>query len=310
MALPRGALACSRCGRLVYSDQLKSLSAQAEEASRSGNRARAGELWRESLSLLPADSRQHQIIEERVRQLEPQQARPRTHHGRKGWLVTASGLALLVLSKGKFLLLGLGKLKTLFSMVLFFGVYLTAYGWAFALGLVLSIYVHEMGHVYQLSRYGIAATAPMFIPGLGAFIRMKQRVQSVAQQARVGLAGPNWGFGAALVCRAAAEAGGHPIWSALAHTGAWINLFNLIPVWQLDGAHAFRAMTRQQRWLIAAAIGAVFLFSGEGLLILLLLGAAFQAWRGTPAEEPDWGAFWNTAFLLIGLTFLAVPHGT
>jgi hypothetical protein len=138
MALARGALACSRCGRLVYSDQLKSLSAQAEEASRSGNRARAGELWRESLSLLPADSRQHQIIEERVRQLEPQQARPRTHHGRKGWLVTASGLALLVLSKGKFLLLGLGKLKTLFSMVLFFGVYLTAYGWAFALGLVLS----------------------------------------------------------------------------------------------------------------------------------------------------------------------------
>jgi Zn-dependent protease len=308
-ALAGDTLACPQCGWLVYSEQLKSLSAQADEASRNGNRARAIGLWRETLSLLPAGSRQHQVITERIRQLEFAGAKPKTHAGRKGWLVTAIGLALLVLSKGKFLLLGLGKAKTLLSMGVFFGVYLTAFGWPFALGLVLSIYVHEMGHVHQLWRYGIAATAPMFIPGFGAYIRMKQRVQSTAQQARVGLAGPNWGFGAALVCKAVAEAGGHPVWLALAHTGAWINLFNLIPIWQLDGAHAFRAMTRQQQWLIVFMIGATYYFSGEGLLILLLLGAAFQAWRGTPAEEPDWWVFSNTATLVVGLTLLTVMRG-
>src|SRR5256885_5819705 len=106
----------------------------------------------------------------------------------------------------------------------------------FAFGLVLSIYIHEMGHVQALQRYGIKATAPMFIPGFGAVIRLKQYPADAREDARVGLAGPLWGLGAALAAYAVYRATGVGVWGAIAHMGALVNLFNLVPVWQLDGA--------------------------------------------------------------------------
>ena len=107
---------------------------------------------------------------------------------------------LFVLTKGKLLLLGLTKSSTFLSMFASFAVYWAAWGWPFALGLVVSIYIHEMGHVDALRRYGFKATAPMFIPGLGALIRLQQHPTNPAEDARIGLAGPLWGMGAALAC--------------------------------------------------------------------------------------------------------------
>ena len=102
------------------------------------------------------------------------------------------------LGKLKFLLLGLTKASTFVSMFAFFGVYWSIYGWPLALGLVLSIYIHEMGHVAMLRRLGIAAGAPMFIPGVGALVMLKQHVADPLTDAKIGLAGPVWGLGAAL----------------------------------------------------------------------------------------------------------------
>ena len=107
-------------------------------------------------------------------------------------------VALLLLSKLKFLLLGLTKASTFVSMFAFFGVYWSIYGWPLALGLVLSIYIHEMGHVAMLRRLGIDAGAPMFIPGVGAFVMLKQHIGDPLTDAKIGLAGPVWGLGAAL----------------------------------------------------------------------------------------------------------------
>ena len=146
------------------------------------------------------------------------------------------------LTKAKFLLLGLTKASTLFSMLLSMGVYWAAFGWPFAVGLVLSIYVHEMGHVYLLTRFGVKAEAPMFIPGLGAVIRLRQSFTDPRQDALVGLAGPIWGLGAAIWGPGPGTATGEPYFLAIARLGAWINLFNLIPIWQLDGGRAFRAL--------------------------------------------------------------------
>ena len=87
-------------------------------------------------------------------------------------------------------------------MFAFFGVYWSIYGWPLALGLVLSIYVHEMGHVAMLRRLGIAASAPMFIPGVGALVMLKQHVTDPLIDAKIGLAGPVWGLGAALAALA------------------------------------------------------------------------------------------------------------
>src|SRR5205807_8136402 len=178
---------------------------------------------------------------------------------------------VLILTKSKFLLLGLTKASTFLSMLLSAGVYFTMWGWQFAVGLVVSIYIHEMGHVQALNRYGIKATPPMFIPGFGALIRLRQYPTDAREDARVGLAGPIWGLGAALAALGVYLVTRAPIWAAIAHLGAFINLFNLVPVWQLDGARGFHALSRHQRWIAAAVIAAMWAATGEGLLVLLLL---------------------------------------
>ena len=143
-------------------------------------------------------------------------------------------VALLLATKAKFLLLGLTKASTLFSMLASFGVYWSLFGGWFAMGLVVSIYIHEMGHVMALTRFGTPATAPMFIPGVGAVIRLRQVFLNPREDARIGLAGPIWGCAAALGCIGIHALTGGPIWGTLGRVGAWINLFNLTPFWQLD----------------------------------------------------------------------------
>src|ERR1039457_2404151 len=150
-------------------------------------------------------------------------------------------VGLVILTKGKLVLLGLTKLNTLLSMLVSIGFYWALYGWKFGLGFVLSIYVHEMGHVMALARYGIPASPPMFIPGFGAFVRLKAYPASAGEDARVGLAGPLWGLGAALACMGIGVITDSGLFTALAKVGAWINVFNRIPVWQLDGSRGFRA---------------------------------------------------------------------
>ena len=156
-------------------------------------------------------------------------------------------IALLVLTKGKLLLVGLTKASTFTSMALSLGVYGAVFGWPLALGLVVSIYIHEMGHVAALLRYGVKATAPLFLPGLGAIIRLRQSLGDPRQDARVGLAGPVWGLSAAGASMLVWLAGGPPIWAAIAKLGAAINLFNLIPIGSLDGGRAFHSLDRHQR---------------------------------------------------------------
>ena len=186
----------------------------------------------------------------------PPERNPRKKWGVLGtigaFLLKFKTLVLLALTKAKLVLLGLTKLNTLLSMLASIGVYWLLYGWKFGLGFVLSIYVHEMGHVTALARYGIPASAPMFIPGFGAFVRLKAYPASAGEDARVGLAGPLWGLGAAVACMGIGQATGSGLFTALARVGAWINMFNLIPIWQLDGGRGFRALTRQHRMLIAA----------------------------------------------------------
>lgn len=238
-------------------------------------------------------------------------------HGRRnlgtGGAVSAVGLlawkfkavVLLVLTKGKLLLLGLTNASTLLSIIPTLGVYWLAYGWSFAAGLIASIYVHEMGHVFALSRFGIAASAPMFIPGFGAVIRSREHLTNPREEARVGLAGPIWGLGAAAVAFALSGAASSRYWMAIGHVGAWINLFNLLPVWQLDGAHAFKALSRHQRWLMTAIIAATLLITHEGLLVLLAIMSGVQAFREDTFPEGDPSIAWQYAGLIVVLSGLS-----
>src|SRR5216683_7924946 len=317
-------LACPSCQRLVHSDALKRLAAEAERTAQSGDMSAALAAWRQALELLPPDSTQHTVVSARILELSRAlDSRPAaTKHG-SPWGKGAAGVGavgallvkfkfvlLFVLTKAKLLLLGLTKGGTLLSMLLSAGLYWTIWGWKFEFGLVLSIYIHEMGHVQALQRYGIKATAPMFIPGVGALVRLKQYPADRREDARVGLAGPIWGLATALVAYALYRVTGSGLWGAIAHFGAWVNLFNLTPVWQLDGGRGFRALTRLQRWIAAAVIAATWFLTGEGLLALLGIAAAANAGFAAPAEQPDRTALFQYSFLVVvlgALTRIAVP---
>src|SRR6266550_8254955 len=276
-------LACPSCHRLVHSDALKRLAAEAERSAQAGDMSAALVAWRQALEFLPPDSTQHTAVSARILELSRalDSGPAATKHG-SPWGKGAAGVGavgallakfkfvlLFVLTKAKFLLLGLTKGGTFLSMLLSAGLYWTIWGWKFAFGLVLSIYIHEMGHVQALQRYGIKATAPMFIPGIGAVIRLKQYPAGPREDARVGLAGPLWGLAAALAAYVVYRATGIGVWGAIAHFGAWVNLFNLVPVWQLDGARGFRSLTRYQRWIAVAVIAVMWGATSEGLLALL-----------------------------------------
>ena len=208
--------------------------------------------------------------------------------------------------KGKFILLGLTKLSTLLSMVAFAGVYWAMYGWKFAVGMVFSIYIHEMGHVLMLREYGIAASAPMFIPGFGAFIRLRQLRLTPLQDSGVGLAGPIFGLGAAAFALAAGYVTGAKAWDAIAHFGAIMNLFNLIPVWQLDGGRGFASQTRQQRLVILVTAVVLCFLTREVMLGLIAIGAGYRMFTKDAAQEPDKGGMQAFVGLLVALSVVAM----
>jgi len=152
----------------------------------------------------------------------------------------------LLLTKFKFVLLALFKLKfvgTSVSMLVSVGAYALLFPLPFAVGFVALIWIHEMGHVLQLRREGIKASAPMFIPFLGAFVAMKEMPKDALAEARVGLAGPLLGTLGALGALGLYALTTEPLLLGLAYVGFFLNLFNLAPMLPLDGGRAVGAMS-------------------------------------------------------------------
>jgi Zn-dependent protease len=220
--------------------------------------------------------------------------------GRRGSLLkrlggVAVGAALLG-SKLKFLLLALPKLKlfsTSASMLVSVVAYQLIFGWAFAVGFVLLLLLHELGHVFQLRREGIEASAPMFIPFLGAVISAKSLGNDAAAEARVGLAGPILGSIATLVPLGIWLATGEEFWRALAYVGFLINLFNLLPVLPLDGGRAMAAISPWV-WLVgfAGLIALLFFFPNPILLLVVVFGG-IETWRRWKQRNTPEGRAYN-----------------
>jgi Zn-dependent protease len=197
--------------------------------------------------------------------------------------IAAAGLLLAKLgTKAKAILLLAPKLKLLTTsgtMLVSIAAYSLIWGWTFAVGFVLLLLIHEMGHVLQLRREGVEASAPMFIPFLGAVISAKSMGDDAAAEARVGLAGPILGSLAALVPLALWLATGNVFWQALAYVGFLINLFNLLPVLPLDGGRAMAALSPWV-WLAGfAGLIAMTIFFPNPILILILLFGGMESWR-------------------------------
>ena len=312
--LPPDALVCPACASLIHADALKQLAGGAEAATDTGDLVTARNHWASALRLLPAHSQQHAVIRGRIAELTRRiDTNPTTTipEDVPWWRRGAAGLvtvAIVLASKLKFLLLGLTKASTFVSMFAFFGVYWSIYGWPLALGLVLSIYIHEMGHVAMLRRLGIEAGAPMFIPGVGAFVMLKQHIADPLTDAKIGLAGPVWGLGAALAALGMYAANGAPIWLAIAKLTAFLNLFNLIPIWQLDGSRGLHVLAQWQRWVLVGAIVAALLVTEQRLLFIV---GGVAVWRAIQrdAGPGDTQVLATFVVLVLALSLLAYGVG-
>jgi Zn-dependent protease len=179
---------------------------------------------------------------------------------------------LFLLPKAKFL-------TTSGSMLVSIVAYQLIFGWLFSVGFVLLLLLHELGHVIQLRREGVKASAPMFIPFLGAVISAKSMGDDAAAEARVGLAGPVLGTIATLIPLGLWLTTGDEFWRALAYIGFLINLFNLLPVLPLDGGRAMAALSPWV-WLVGfAGLIALTVFFPNPILLLVLLFGGMESWR-------------------------------
>jgi Zn-dependent protease len=205
----------------------------------------------------------------------------------------------LLVWKFKFALAAVFKLKmftTAASMVVSVGAYALLWGWKFGLALVLLIFVHELGHVLELRRQGVPASAPMFIPFVGAFVAMKEMPQDAWREAQVALAGPILGTLGAVAVWAVAVAYDSTFLMAMAFVGFLINLFNLLPIIPLDGGRAVAAL-HPGIWLvgIAGIAGLAYLRPNPILLIIVVLGGLelWNRWRAR--HEPGARAYYRVA---------------
>ena len=242
-----------------------------------------GGLWPASIEAPPSGSAQPE--------LEPAwpgfgQASERPHgpvrRKPKGPVSALLAAIVAFLAKFKAVLLLLPKLKlltTVGTMLVSVAAYSFVFGWPFAVGFVALIFIHEMGHVIQLRREGLKASAPMFIPFMGAVISARSLGDNALAEARVGLAGPILGSIGSAACIAIWHATGNDIWRALAFTGFFLNLFNLLPVVPLDGGRAMAAMAPWM-WFVgfAAMIPLAFIFPNP-IIFLILLIAGYETYK-------------------------------
>jgi Zn-dependent protease len=264
------------------------MASQARELENRSKPWEARERWLEALKLLPAESSQAEWVRDHVQQLALA-ARPAPQPGSTHkWARKLGPLAPLAiaLSKAK-VLLAIFKLNFLLSLAAFIGVYWALYGPKFGIGFVVLILLHEMGHFIDVKRRGLPAEMPVFLPGLGAYVRWQALGVSRETRAAVSLAGPLTGLLAAAACALVWWHTGNGIWAALARASAWLNVLNLIPVWVLDGGQAALAMDKQERvWLLTSCV-ALWLLLGQNVFCLVALGAGYRIFTKDLPPQPS-----------------------
>lgn len=210
-------------------------------------------------------------------------------------LLAAAGV--LLAKFGKFVLLGLAKFKgvlplfskfltTGLSMFISIGFYALLWTWKFAIGFVLLLFTHEMGHVLMLRRHGLRASAPVFVPLMGAAVFLREHPQDARTEAEIGIGGPLLGTLGALGCLGLFFLTGNPFFLALTYVGFLVNLFNLIPLTPLDGGRVAAAIS-PKLWLVGlVALLAAYFKWHNPIMVFILIASAPQVWH-TLKEGPD-----------------------
>jgi Zn-dependent protease len=161
-------------------------------------------------------------------------------------------------------------LKTGGTMILSIAAYAMMFGWSFAAGFVLLIFVHECGHLLAAKKLGLKVSAPMFIPFMGALITLREAPRNAWVEAQIGIGGPLLGSLGAALCIPLFHMTENPLFLALAYTGFFVNLFNLAPIGFLDGGRIVTVLS-PWLWLVGAAIMVFMLFMHFNFIVLLIL---------------------------------------
>ena len=310
--LAPGALVCDHCHALVHAEQLDRLAAEAKALEASDPR-QARERWLMGLPLLPPDSRQAEWIAQHARSLDAFAQRvqpPPPSENKWAQRLGPVGPVAILLAKGKFLLTAVFKLKFLLSFLAFFGLYWAMFGAKFGIGFAVLILIHEMGHYIDVKRRGLPADMPVFLPGLGAYVRWQALGVSLETRAAVSLAGPFAGFLAAVGCAILWWKTGSPLWAALARSGAALNVLNLTPVWVLDGGQAAHALSKMERIILLTVCLALWLVLGEGVFFLVAAGAGYAAFfaRDLPAHPSRaTTAYFVAVLIALGVILRLLP---
>lgn len=221
----------------------------------------------------------------------------------KFWAVVKAGLLLLP----KIKLLG-----TAGTALVSVAAYALFWGWSFAVGFVVLLFVHEMGHVIQLRREGVKASAPMFIPFLGALVAMKEMPRNALAEARVGLAGPVLGTLGAAACVPIYLATGSNLFRALAYVGFFLNLINLLPVLPLDGGRAMAALAPWMWFLgFGIVVALAFVFPSPILIIVIVFGAleTWRRWKARGTRSLEQAAYYRVSprnRLIVGAVYFGL----
>jgi Zn-dependent protease len=221
------------------------------------------------------------------------------------------GPVAILLAKSK-ALLAIFKLNFLLSLFAFMAFYWTLYGMKFGVGFATLILIHELGHFIDIKRRGLPAEMPVFLPGLGAYVKWQALGVPLETRAAVSLAGPLAGWFSAGICILLWWKTGNGLWAAMARAGAWLNVMNLIPVWVLDGGQAVLALGKLERAVLLTAAALLWMGLGESVFLLVGAGAGFRLFTKDVPATPSRAiaAYFIAVLALQGLLLRGVPgHG-
>jgi Zn-dependent protease len=231
--------------------------------------------------------------------------------GRK--LTTPIIAVALLVWKAKFIVVAVFKFKLFTvagSMLISIGAYALIWGWRFAVGFVVLLLIHEMGHVFAARMQGLPVSAPMFIPFLGAMITMKQMPANAWKEAQVALGGPLLGSLGAAVAWGIGEAYDSELFIALGFMGFFLNLFNLLPIVPLDGGRAVGALHPAIWFVGLVALAVLAYIAPNPIIILILVIGGMELWqRWRHRRAPGVRDYYRTTVgqrVAVGVTYLGL----
>jgi Zn-dependent protease len=316
--LPPGALVCPTCNHLVFEARIKDLLENSQRLE-SLDPMYAAALLNQAMNLVPPGSQPHQMLAAKAAALST---------GAFGGTAPAAPRVLnYAPPETRNDSWSIALLKTGGSMALSIAIYHYSYGWTFAIGFVVLILIHELGHVLANAYYGLKQSPPIFIPYMGAVIWLRQNPPSAKAEAVIGIAGPIAGTLGALACYlVAGQIHDFALRSQLTQVAAFafiMNLFNLIPCPPLDGGRVAAAIT-PLLWIpgVIAFIGVIWKLGGGHLDFVTILMALWilqsalprlrqallQGGRKSPYYRllPTERAMITFSYLLLGVVLVAM----